>query len=442
MTRTRSVEALLIEKMGLDPDTVGGSLIVRGLQARMAALGLKDRREYERLAWSSAEETQELIEEIVVPESWFFRDDRPFAFLKEHARSGWLNAPDRPPLRLLSLPCAAGEEPYSIAIALLDLGLPAERFHVDAVDISERSLARARQGVYSRNAFRSRDTAFQSHYFREGPAGFELDAAVRATVRFVRGNLAEPGLLAGERPYDVIFCRNLLIYLTDAARAQASATLVRLLAVRGLLFLGHAERLELEGVRLVPVGDKGSFAYWREASPPSLGLPAPQAPRAAALPWPVRAHAGGRPRDRQRPAPAPMPAGTPGAASANRIRPEPPPAPPSRPGPGDAATGAELDRAAELAGQGKYDEAVSLCERSLRESGPSARAFFLLGMIRQAAGDRDQAEASFQKTVYLDAQHDEALLALALIAERRGDDASATGYRRRAERALARKEAR
>jgi chemotaxis protein methyltransferase WspC len=95
-----------------------------------------------------------------------------------------------------------------------------------------------------------------------------------------------------------------------------------------------------------------------------------------------------------------------------------------------------------LADAGRYDEASSRVERVIAESGASSRAYFLLGMIRQAAGDRDRAEAYFLKAVYLDGQDDEALLALALLAHRRGDVATESVYRRRAERVRSRKGAR
>ena len=132
--------ALLTQRIGLDPESVGASLIERGLQARKSALGLGEGDDYDRIVRSSGEELQELIEEVVVPESWFFRDDRPFTHLQDHVRTRWLIEPDRTPLRVLSLPCAGGEEPYSIAIALRELGLSPARFRVDAMDISARSL--------------------------------------------------------------------------------------------------------------------------------------------------------------------------------------------------------------------------------------------------------------------------------------------------------------
>src|SRR5262249_17868444 len=120
MSRARGIDALLTHQIGLDPSTVGSSLIARGLQSRMSGLGVSSRQDYGQLRRSSGEELQKLIEEIVVPESWFFRDDRPFAFLREQVVSRWLVEPDQPTLRVLSLPCAGGEEPYSIAMTLLD----------------------------------------------------------------------------------------------------------------------------------------------------------------------------------------------------------------------------------------------------------------------------------------------------------------------------------
>jgi chemotaxis protein methyltransferase WspC len=100
-----------------------------------------------------------------------------------------------------------------------------------------------------------------------------------------------------------------------------------------------------------------------------------------------------------------------------------------------------LDRAAKLANQGRFAEAIAECERYLLQQGLAAPPYYLMGMICQAAGDRRRAEDCFQKTLYLDPAHDEALLALALLAERRGDQKAAAGFRRRAERtaAMARK---
>jgi chemotaxis protein methyltransferase WspC len=98
-----------------------------------------------------------------------------------------------------------------------------------------------------------------------------------------------------------------------------------------------------------------------------------------------------------------------------------------------------LAEAESLADRGLLDEAAARCERVIARFGPGAPALFLLGMVRQAGGRLDEAEACFRKVIYLDPGHENALMALALIAERRGDSAAADGYHRRARRARTRK---
>ena len=259
----REILELLGRRIGLDPVAVGSQLVLRAAQRRMEELGLDDLGAYAARADQEEGELHSLIEEVVVPESWFFRDERPFRWLEDYARQRWLNDPARPPLRILSLACAGGEEPYSIAITLLDLGLAAQRFRIDAVDVSTRRLAVARRGVYSANAFRGSRLGGRARYFREHPQGHELDPTIRAMVRLIQGNVLDPNLLADTCPYDVVFCRNLLIYLDASARARVVAAIDRVLAADGVLIIGHADRLELAGVppRFAALGAPDCFAY-------------------------------------------------------------------------------------------------------------------------------------------------------------------------------------
>jgi chemotaxis protein methyltransferase WspC len=281
------VERLLAERIGLDPSSVGDQLIARGVHARMTALGLRSKLEYERILIDQPAELQALVEEVVVPESWFFRDERPFELLARFVQP-WIIEPARQPLTALSLPCASGEEPYSIAMTLLEAGLSADRFRVEAVDVSSRSIARAIAGVYGPNAFRGSASARRSSYFREQNGAFTLDPSVRSTVRFRLGNLLDPTLFADRPPFDVVFCRNVLIYLDDEAKGRAFASLTRLVAVGGLLFLGHADRLEvLENLPFEPMADKGCFAYRKAekpAMPPGSLPPSGSLPPATSLP--------------------------------------------------------------------------------------------------------------------------------------------------------------
>jgi len=219
-----AVEAVLRDWIGLDPSTVGSSAIDRATRIRMAAIGEHDAAAYAARLQDDAAERQQLVEEVVVGESWFFRDSQVFAFVTDLAvtRAG---LPGHGPLRVLCAPCAGGEEPFSVAMALLDAGLAADQFAIDAVDVSHTALERAHVGRYSANAFRNADCSFRERWFRPDGTGSIIDAAVRACVRFSVGNLVDDSFAAGRERYDVIFCRNLLIYLTSAARRRVEATL-------------------------------------------------------------------------------------------------------------------------------------------------------------------------------------------------------------------------
>jgi chemotaxis protein methyltransferase WspC len=414
------VERLLAERIGLDPTSVGETLIARGVHVRMAALGVRSKADYERILMENLDERQALVEEVVVPESWFFRDEKPFEVLARFAQD-WFVDRGRPPLTVLSIPCASGEEPYSIAMTLLEAGLPADRFRVDAVDVSARSLARAIAGVYGSNAFRGEASARRSSYFREQSGSFTLDLAVRSAVRFHLGNLLDPALLADRGPFDVVFCRNLLIYLDDESNARAFASLNRLVGDGGLLFLGHADRMEaVESSPFEPMADKGAFAYRKGLIPSpgpvsrGAGLAPPITQGRQGKPYPTEKDRAGLPPQVEREAQTPKPVVT-------------------------VASESLLDRASSLADSGQYDEASSLVEQAVAAGLANARAYFLMGMIAQASDLREPAEKHYQKAIYLDPQHDEALLALALLARRKGDVAAEAGYRRRAERVRSRK---
>jgi chemotaxis protein methyltransferase WspC len=440
-----SVEEWLRGRIGLDPAAAGRGLIGRAVRARMIALGLGpgETEHFRSILDRSEGEAEALVDEVVVSESWFFRDALPFAALAERATARF-NASagtGQPLFRVLSVPCAGGEEPYSVAIALLDAGLPPGAFQVVAADISRRSLDLARRAVYTGNAFRSADLGFRDRHFRPVGDGYALDPPVVRLVRFHQANLLAPDVLAGEPPFDAIFCRNLLIYLDEPARERVLANLDRLLAPGGVVFVGHAERLGMLGDRFRATGPKGSFAFERvpdRTEVQALNAGPERLPKGPSHP-PHREKPRPRPsawlgRSLRRPGVSASPdRGVEDSAPATRMPPpeaRPVPAPPTAPDPTPLAT------ASRLADEGRHAEAARLCEAEIKARGPSAPAYFLLGMVRQAAGDHAQAEACFVKAVYLDGAHEDALLALALLAQRRGDRAAADSYRKRAERAF------
>ncbi len=395
------VAALLAGRVGLEPATLGRDAVAAAVRSRLAGRGPRAAAHYlERLRGDDAE-FRDLVEELVVLESWFFRDGRPFECLR------WFVGEHRPgrPLRLLSVPCGTGEEPYSMALTLLAAGLEPDAFEVDAVDLSRRALARALRGAYGARSFREPvDWAVSpcQRYLRPEGEEFRVADGPRDRVRFQEGNLADPGFLGGRRAaYDVIFCRNLLIYFTEEARRAALTNLHRLLAEGGLLYLGHTEGRAGLDPRFAPLTAEYPFAFT-----PAPQRPASPAGRTAVVAPQKRGKQGRRP---SRPAPAP-------------VSEAPPAAVPS------------LGEARAAANAGRLDEAARVCEALARQRPPPADALSLLGVVRQAQGRADDAERCFQQALYLDPGCHEALVHLTLLAEARGDREQAARYRRRAGR--------
>ncbi|MBD5656911.1 MAG: methyltransferase, partial [Candidatus Eremiobacteraeota bacterium] len=144
----------LKQTMGLDVAAIGRSTIEHAVRRRMAARSLEDVGAYERCLHSSERELQALIEAAVVPETWFFRDAEAFAEMARAVEVFSLRVDPGVTIRLLSLPCSTGEEPYSMAMTLLQSGFSVSRFRIDAIDISEQVLVRAEAAVYGKNSFR------------------------------------------------------------------------------------------------------------------------------------------------------------------------------------------------------------------------------------------------------------------------------------------------
>jgi chemotaxis protein methyltransferase WspC len=413
MTSATHIEALLRERIGLDAASIGAGSVARTLGERMRVRSVHDVAAYWALLHADPAEFQALIEAVVVPETLFFRHPEALTALGRYASaraaggSHWAG-----PLRVLSVPCSTGEEPYSIAMALLDAGLAPGRFRVDAIDISARALQRARIAEYGRNSFRGTALDFRERYFSPVGDHYVLRQTVRAQVRLLQGNLMDPGLLAGEPPYDFVFCRNLLIYFDAATQERALHTLERLTSADGMLFVGPAEASLLTRHGLTSAGVPLSFAFHK-------ARPAAEAPR----------------RVSAAPAAAVATASRPAVAA---VRARPAPAAPWRNTPAAGSKPAEPDALgtiAALADRGELDAAIAACRAHLAAQGPSAAAYCLLGVLHDAQGQAAQAREGYRRALYLDPGHPEALHHLAALLDAEGDSDGAARLRQRAQRA-------
>ena len=408
------IEHWLREEIGLDAASVGSGLIQRAVRHRLKALGLHRQEDYFAFLQRSRPEAQELIEAVVVTETWFFRDPEPIAALVDLVKERGLPTPASGPWRILSLPCASGEEPFSLAMALRDGGVLPQWFQIDAVDISHRALAVAARGVYPRNSFRGRSLSFRDRYFEKTSDGHQLITPIRASVNFYQANLLADDCLPGQALYDFVFCRNLLIYLDPAMRARALRKLARLLKPSGLLFVGPVEQPLATEHGFVKADIPMAFACRKADTVSRSARPA---------------------RPMKRPGTAPKAPWKPTARSL-RTQPgrSPLPAPRSTPTP----DGADLDQARHLADAGRFDEAVAVCEEHLRQSRTSASGYYLLGLVKEASGS-DGALECYRRALYLEPNHYESLLRIAILLQEQGELDRARTYKERAHRLRTRK---
>ena len=425
-----NIAALLNRLIGLNETSIGSAGVQRAIAQAMQAAGYGNVEAYWQHLQGSQAAIAALIEAIVVPETSFFRNPESFLFLKRWASQTGRQQVAEAPLRLLSLPCSTGEEPYSIAMTLLEAGLSAEQFQVDALDVSEAALAQARCGIFGAYSFRPGQSvppsldAIVDRYFQQEGEQYQLSDRVRSRVQFRSGNLADPMCLCQTQPYDVVFCRNLLIYFHQAARNRAMRTLHRLLKPNGLLFLGYAETNQIHPNQFEVIRYPQAFVYRRVASSPtqSDGVAANALPKLDLSVRPGLPMAPNTVADVAKSIPATPPI-NPTLPSAIR--------PPKLPQP---AAQTSLSNIRGMADRGELLIAAAQCDRYLHAHPTSAAAYRLLGEIYQAQGINDAAVQAFRKAIYLDPTCVEALLYLALLYEDQGQLAAAERLRQRVQR--------
>ncbi len=382
------IRELISARTGLQPDSLGTAAVPNAVAERMRLLNAEDETAYAGRLARDPLEFQALIDAIIIPETWFFRGGKIYDALVKlaHERGDT-------PFRVLSLPCSTGEEPYSIAMAFTDSGLSPPLWSIDAIDLSSTAIAAAGVGRYREFSFRETPSELRARHFATSDGFGELNASIRGRVRFRVGNLLDPSTLVPAGRYDLVLCRNLMIYLTPAARRAALDTLDRLLAPDGTLGVGHAEAGNLSGSQFESVGPEGCFLFRRRTL---------SAPKSELLP---------------RPAPAPVVSRT--------VKPMSPSArlagPPS------------LSKAEKLADAGRLAEALVEC-RTLVAVAPSAEAYCLLGIVLGAGGKPESAGDAFRKALYLDPHHRDALTHSLLLAEAQRDIEQAGMFRARLDR--------
>jgi chemotaxis protein methyltransferase CheR len=384
-------------------------------------------RRYLAVLQKDARAFDDLVAEVTVGETYFFREPAQLAFIEREviprlrARGNGV--------RVWSAGCASGEEPYSIAILLRQAGLAADSW-ILGTDISEPRLARAREARYSRWSLRGCPPEIVEAYFKRAHRGFQLAPAIRDAVEFRRLNLADeeyavPG--SDIREMDIVLCRNVLIYLDEDTIVHVARRLLDSLSDQGWLFLGASDPPLQSLVRCEVTVTEAGVAY-RKLDPARRASPAAAAaaegkivggdgsrdsgePNPAARVW--SRPAGRRKIERGRAAAIKAPRS---ATTRNRA--------PGRVRPDDLA--ATIAHVGALANRGDLAEAERICSAAIERDNTSAELASLLSILYAETGRNREAAEAARKALYLDRGLVVAHLALGRALYRTGDHQGAT----------------
>ena len=394
------------------------STLENGMSTAATELEFGDIHEYVAL-FTSAPPTRELIESmagfLTIGETYFFREARCFEMLEQRIIPDIIRQRHggKQRLRIWSCGCATGEEPYSIAILLHTLRKELHDWDISilATDINPHALRKAREGIYTKWSFRSMPAGYQKNYFREtGDGRFELLPVIREMVSFASLNLVEEcnsSPVTDNDTFDVIFCRNVLMYLTPKLATQVVARFHRLLPTGGWLFVSPCESSSSLFSGYEPIAfpdaifyrksDGGNRAQRETTNVPSsfqgdmtesLKIEAPTCQQAPAI----------------------MEQGAYGESSEMSTL------PPQELH--DSGALGLLCRA--YANEGRLAEALQIADEALAADKLSAGLHYLRAIILQEQGMNDNATVSLKKALYLDQDLVLAHFTLATLEQRKG----------------------
>lgn len=201
---------------------------------------------YLLLQYDFQRELDPLTQALTNNESYFFRETSQFEALLDSV-SSLRESSGQNELRFLSAGCSAGEEPYTLNLFLRGYGGVAGatgQWQIDAIDLDSQRLRQARHATYRRSSLRTLEESQIDRFFhRHGPESFELRANHRNRIEFASANILDLQPFARSGAYDTVFCRNVLIYFSEAALKKVIDHFARLVRPGGLLFLGHSESI-------------------------------------------------------------------------------------------------------------------------------------------------------------------------------------------------------
>lgn len=439
----RVFSGLVTEGLGLRVSDLPASVLSDALARRAASRHWPPGRYLDWLPQNlRGPELGHLATELTVSETYFFRDTAQLRAFTDAALAQRLQAtPDGEQLRILSAGCSTGEEPYTLAMLVRDTApTRADAVSICALDVNPQAIEHARRARYSAWALRQTPPGVRDRWFRPDDGAYLLDDDIRAAVTFAERNLIEGDLsCGGVSRYDIVFCRNALMYLTAPNFAKVIEQVRNALLPGGFLFLGHAETLRgmTEAFTLQhthgafyyqrPMDDLGGTVTGTAARPAQQAWPDPAWAVQPVLTQVVRAVPAARPRPSVARPPVQPDLSTPLALFVAERFADALEAVRTLPLEARDSADARVLTAVVLAAAGDFHAAEELCRSLLSTNRRDARAHYVLAACRDAVGDHSGATEHNRTAAHLDPSFAMPRLHLGLLARRAGDTGAARG---------------
>jgi len=403
-TALNKIKLIVKNKIGLDSSTIGDSTIEKIILQRIQQSNAADFKDYLQLINTNPQELNELLETAVIPETWFFRDIKPFEFIYKNILKKYMENQSST-FRILSIPSSTGEEPYSLAMYLIDKGISDSIFNIDAVDVSPRALELAKTGVYGNNSFRGKHySSYQIKHFSCNNNTYNINQNIKDKIKFYNLNILHEQDPINDQ-FDFILCRNLLIYFDTDTKLIAFDNLSKLMKDNAYLFIGHSEFGAVPDELFKNTGFEKAFALIKHTHPEF-----------------TESHKNSTKK-----------------TNSKKIKP-----PYIKPNfkklintPEETTNNAPtIKQIKQLSDASNFEEAKEICQLYINSHGEDSDVLYFLGLINSSKDNHDKAEKHFRKSLFLNPKHYNSLIHLSLILDRKGDSKNSALLKKRAENTL------
>ena len=387
------IKEILRTKIGLNTSSIDSSYFNSTLLNFMEAIDCESTNELFDLLKLNQTKLVSFAEYFLEKSSWFFRDKETFNVLAEFIN---FQIKETDKIRILSMGCGTGEEPYSIAMSLVESGFNPKNFIVEAIDISPTVIEIARQALYNDNSFKDTDIRLKEKYFQQAEDIYILHPQIAQLVNFYKGNFIEQNFFAGRQHYDIIFAKNIFNFLTRDATMKLVNNILLVLSDSGILvateneidkfYTGQFQKTVYGETILKKINQENSIRQnekirgTKKRHTSKLFTNILKFKKSHVMPY---INAKGMPANN-------FPLNS-------RIR--------------------EIQQ---MLHSGLYENALENCNELIKEDSQNADIYYWMGYINEAMNDLNKAEDFYHKALYIEPEHYEAIVKLIIIFESKG----------------------